>query len=84
PEEQTILTECSIVGRDEQRRVSRDLNDKSLAKLKAQGMQVSEVSPAELTKMREATAAVYERHQATIGPETIAKLDEALKQVRSK
>lgn len=82
PEEQKILSECSTVGRDEQRRVSRELNDKSLANLKKQGMQVSEVDPAELAKMREATAAVYQRHEATIGKETIERLKADLAKIR--
>ncbi|TCR70106.1 TRAP transporter substrate-binding protein [Bosea sp. BK604] len=82
PEEQTILTDCSIVGRDEERRVSRELNDKSLAKLKKEGMQVSEVSPEELAKMREATAAVYQRHEATIGKDTIERLKAELTKIR--
>ncbi|RDJ25486.1 TRAP transporter substrate-binding protein [Bosea caraganae] len=81
-EEQTILTDCSIVGRDEERRVSRELNDKSFENLKKQGMQVSEVAPAELTKMREATAAVYQRHEATIGKETIERLKADLAKIR--
>lgn len=82
PEEQAILSECSTVGRDEQRRVSRELNDKSLENLKKQGMQVSEVAPAELNKMREATAAVYQRHEATIGKETIERLKADLAKIR--
>jgi tripartite ATP-independent transporter DctP family solute receptor len=81
-EEQTILTDCSIVGRDEERRVARELNDKSLANLKKQGMQVSEVAPDELAKMREATAAVYQRHEATIGKETIERLKAELTKIR--
>ncbi len=83
-EEQAILTDCSIVGRDEERRVARDLNDKSLANLKSKGMQVSEVTPDELTKMREATAAVYQRHQATIGKDTIDRLQADLAKIRGK
>lgn len=82
PEEQKILSDCATVGRDEQRRVSRELNDKSLAKLKQQGMQVSEVAPAELAKMREATAPVYQRHEGTIGKETIERLKAELAKVR--
>lgn len=81
-EEQTILTDCSIVGRNEERRVARDLNDKSLANLKSKGMQVSEVTPDELTKMREATAAVYQRHQATIGKDTIDRIQADLAKIR--
>lgn len=82
PEEQAILTDCSTVGRDEQRRVSRELNDKSLVNLKQKGMQVSEVAPAELAKMREATAAVYQRHEGSIGKDTIDRLKAELTKIR--
>lgn len=82
PEEQTILSECATVGRDEERRVSRALNDTSLANLKKQGMQVSEVSADELAKMREATAAVYQRHEASIGKDTIERLKAELTKIR--
>lgn len=82
PEEQKILTDCSLVGRDEERRVSRELNDKSLAKLKKEGMQVSEVTPEELAKMREATTPVYQRHEAAIGKETIDRLKAELAKIR--
>ncbi|MGO4667790.1 TRAP transporter substrate-binding protein [Bosea sp. 2YAB26] len=81
-EEQAILNECSTVGRDEERRVSRTLNDTSMANLKKQGMQVSDVSADELTKMREATAAVYQRHEASIGKETIDRLKADLAKIR--
>ncbi len=82
-EEQAILGECSIIGRDEQRRVSRKLNETSLANLKQKGMQVSEITAGELAKMREATAPVYQRHEASIGAETVSKLQDALKQARA-
>ena len=81
-EEQAILSECSTVGRDEERRVSRVLNDTSMANLKKQGMQVSDISADELTKMREATATVYQRHEATIGKETIERLKADLAKIR--
>ncbi|KFC70052.1 TRAP dicarboxylate transporter DctP subunit [Bosea sp. LC85] len=81
-DEQAILSECSTVGRDEERRVSRVLNDTSMANLKKQGMQVSDISADELTKMREATAAVYQRHEATIGKETIERLKADLAKIR--
>ena len=81
-EEQKILSDCATVGRDEERRVSRELNDKSLANLKKEGMQVSEVSADELAKMREATAAVYQRHEASIGKDTIERLKAELAKIR--
>src|SRR3546814_3361359 len=52
-EEQTSLRDCAIVGRDVRRKVSRELSDQSLAKLKESGMQVNELAPEEQTRMRE-------------------------------
>jgi tripartite ATP-independent transporter DctP family solute receptor len=82
PEEQKALTDCAAVGRDEQRKVSRDLSEKSLAKLKQEGMQVNELAPAEQARLREAVKPVYERHAETIGKETVAKVQEALALIR--
>ena len=83
-DEQKALTECTIVGRDEQRKVSRDLSMKSLDNLKKAGMQVTELSPAEQTRIRETVKPVYERHAETIGKETVAKMLETLAQIRKK
>jgi len=82
PEEQKALVDCAAVGRDEQRKVSRDLSDKSLAKLKSQGMQVTELTPDVQSRLREAVKPVYERHAETIGKETVAKIQEELGKVR--
>jgi tripartite ATP-independent transporter DctP family solute receptor len=81
-DEQKALVDCSIVGRDEQRKVSRDLSDTSLVKLKKEGMQVTEIAPAELEKMRAATASVYERSKSSIGQETMDKIQAVLKPLR--
>lgn len=83
-EEQKVLSDCAVVGRDEERKVSRELNDKSLANLKAKGMQVSEVSADELGKMRESTQAVYQRHQASIGKDTVERIQADLAKLRGK
>ena len=81
-DERSALVDCSIVGRDEQRKVSRELSDTSLVKLKKEGMQVTEIAPAELDKMRAATAPVYERSKASIGQETIDRIQAVLKPLR--
>jgi tripartite ATP-independent transporter DctP family solute receptor len=81
-DEQKALTDCAAVGRDEQRKVSRELSDKALANIKKAGVQVNELSAAEIGRMREAVKPVYERHGATIGQETVAKIQEALAQAR--
>ena len=81
-DEQKALQDCAAIGRDEQRKVSRELSAKSLANLKKAGMQVNELPAAEQARLREAVKPVYERHAATIGPETVAKMQESLAQVR--
>jgi TRAP-type transport system periplasmic protein len=81
-QEQQTLTACAIEGRDEQRKVSRALNDTSLANLRRNGMQVNEPAPAELARMREAVKPVYERSAATIGKETVDRMVAALARIR--
>ena len=82
PAEQKVLVECAIEGRNEQRRVSRALSDKSLESLKARGMIVNDLAPAEQTRLRDAVKPVYEKHSATIGKETVDKMNAALAKVR--
>ena len=81
-DEQTALQACAIEGRNEQRRVSRQLSDTSLANLKKHGMQVNELATAEQGRLRDAVKPVYERHSATIGKETVDRMTAALTQLR--
>ena len=81
-DEQQALSECAIEGRDEQRRVSRALSDRSLANLRARGMQVNEISPAEQQRMRDQARSVYEKHTGTIGAETVKRMQDTLAQIR--
>jgi len=82
PAEQKVLQECAIGGRDEQRKVSRVLNDKSLAALKERGMLVNEITPAEQKRLRDSVKPVYEKHQATIGKETVDRMNATLTKIR--
>lgn len=81
-EEQQILRDCAIVGRDEQRRVSRELSGASLANIQANGMQFNEIDPAEMVRIREAVAGVYERSAATIGQDVIDQMMAELARIR--
>jgi hypothetical protein len=82
PAEQKALSECAIVGRDEQRKVSRALSDKSFADLKAKGMAVNEIAPAEQKRLRDAVKPVYDKHATTIGKETVDRMNAALTKIR--
>jgi len=71
PEEQEALRECAVVGRDEERKVIQDLNQKSLAKIKEAGLAVNTLSPEEQVRMREKSMIVYDKHKAEIGADVV-------------
>ena len=81
-QEQTVLKDCAAVGRDEQRKVSRVKAEASLANLKSKGMQVNEIAPAEMTRIREKVSVIQERHGKTIGNEAIGMVFGELKRIR--
>jgi tripartite ATP-independent transporter DctP family solute receptor len=82
PQEQATLKECAALGRTEQRRVNREKEAQSVANLKAKGMQVNEVSPAEMQRIRDKAKVVYERHGKAIGDEAMDLVFGELKRAR--
>jgi TRAP-type C4-dicarboxylate transport system substrate-binding protein len=71
-----------VEGQKVQRAANRTLNEKSLTSLKAKGMQVNEITPAEQKRLRDSVKPVYEKHQATIGKETVDRMNTALAKIR--
>ena len=63
--EQAVLTDAAKASRDYERKDTRDEASKAIAELKAKGMLVNELSPAESERMRGKLTAVY----ADIGKE---------------
>lgn len=82
--EQTVLKACAVVGGAEQRKVNRQKSQVSLANLKANGMAVNEIAPAELDRIRAKLAVIYDRHAATIGKEALDLVFGELKAIRGK
>ncbi|WP_280153938.1 TRAP transporter substrate-binding protein [Piscinibacter sp. XHJ-5] len=82
PQEQATLKECAVVGREEQRRVNREQADKSVANLRSKGMQVNEIAPAEMQRIREKSKVIYERHGKAIGEEAMNLVFDDLKRIR--
>jgi len=81
-DEQKALMECAAEGQAEQRKVSRDLSTKSLDNLKKQGMIVNEISADQQKRLREAVKPVYERGAASIGKETVDRMQSELAKIR--
>lgn len=77
-DEQAALADCAKVGRDTERRVSREQSARSVEKLQEEGMELTQLDPAEQTRMREMVRPVYERHAAEIGQDVIDRVQAAL------
>jgi tripartite ATP-independent transporter DctP family solute receptor len=82
PQEQGVLKDCAIEGRAEQRKANRAAEEKSVANLKARGMQVNEISPAEMARIRDKSKVIYERHGKAIGDEALNLVFGELKRIR--
>jgi len=82
PQEQAVLREAAVEGQKVERAAIRSLSDKSLASLKAKGMQVNEISPEEQRRMFEKVKPVYDKNIPTIGAEPVGIVMDALKKAR--
>ena len=83
PQEQVVLKECAVQSRDAVRKANRDKEDASLAFLKAKGMQVNEITGAEMSRIREKTKPIYDGAARTIGAEAMSLVLDELKRIRS-
>jgi tripartite ATP-independent transporter DctP family solute receptor len=81
-QEQAVLREAAMEGQKIQRAVIREAEGKSLAALKARGMQVNEISGAEQRRMFEKVKPVYDRNAPAIGADAINAVVDALKKAR--
>ena len=82
PQEQAVLREAAVEGQKAQRVANRTLNEKSFSSLKAKGMQVNEIAPAELRRIQAKVQPVYEKNAPGIGTEAVKVVQDALKKAR--
>ena len=82
PAEQGVLKDCAAQGRDEERKMNREAEAKSVATLKAKGMVVNEISPAEMQRIRDKSKVIYEQYSKTIGDEAMGMVMAELKRIR--
>jgi len=81
-QEQAVLREAAMEGQKVQRSANRTLNEQSLTSLKAKGMVVNEVTPAEQLRMFQKVKPVYDRNIPTIGGEAVNMVLDGLKKAR--
>lgn len=82
PQEQAALREAAMAGQAVERSASRSLSEKSLVNLKAKGMVVNEIAPAEQKRMFDKVKPVYDRNLPLIGNEAVNTVLDALKKAR--
>jgi len=81
PDEQKLLQEAARESRDYQRTASRDVATKALAELKVKGMQVNNLAPAEVSRMRATVKPVYEKFAAEYDPKINSTFNSELKRI---
>lgn len=80
--ERAVMLDCAAKGRDDERRINRESAAASLANLKSKGMQVNEISPAEMQRIRDKAKVVYDTHSKAIGEEAMTLVLGELKRIR--
>jgi len=81
--EQKLLQEAALEARDYERKLSRETAQKALAELKAKGMQVNEIAPAEISRMREMVRPVYDKFTAAYDPAVVKAFRAELDRIRA-
>jgi TRAP-type transport system periplasmic protein len=82
PEEQKMLRDTFAETRQYQRDQTVEAAEKSLAELKAKGMQFNDIAPAEYARMQEATKGVIEKFSGEYDPARVKLFTEELARIR--
>lgn len=81
-DERRILSDAAVEASKYQREVSRKEAAANLEALKKNGMTVTELSAAELTKFRDKMRPVIAKHAAVVGEETVHEIQAELAKLR--
>jgi tripartite ATP-independent transporter DctP family solute receptor len=81
-DEKKILSDAAVEATKFQRQASREAAGSALENLKKNGMQVTELSAAELAKLRDKMKAVIAKHSEVVGADTVSALQGELAKLR--
>ena len=84
PQEQGVLRDCASASHQNQRVLNRKQIQEATARMKAKGLQVNEIPPAEMDRMRAAVKPVQEKYLKDLGPDMISAVQDDLKRVRGR
>ena len=83
-DERRLLQEATLEARGYQRAVSREQAGKAVEELKAEGMEVSELPPAEVAKFRAKAQPVADKYAQEVDPALVRQLQDAIAKARGK
>jgi TRAP-type transport system periplasmic protein len=81
-EERTILQEASNEAKQYERELSQQKDAEALTFLKGEGVEVSDIAPAEFERMRTAVQGVTDKHTQEIGPDLVKAMLAEIEKVR--
>ncbi|KAA0680179.1 TRAP transporter substrate-binding protein [Azospirillum brasilense] len=81
-DERKIIAEAAVASRDFERKDSREASKQSIAYLKDKGMQINELSDAELGRMREMVKPAMDKFAAEGGADLLNELQGEINKVR--
>lgn len=80
--EKKIVTDAAAEATKAQRQASRDAAGSTLDQLKKAGMQVTELPPAEIARLRDKMRPVIAKYAVSVGQETVKAMQDELAKVR--
>jgi tripartite ATP-independent transporter DctP family solute receptor len=81
--EQRVLQQAALEARDYERKLSREAAQTALGELKAKGMQVNEIPPVELDRMRQMVRPIYDKFTAAYDPQVVKAFRAELDKIRA-
>lgn len=82
-DEKKIFEEAAVEARDVQRKAARAMTEKSRKVMTDHGMQLNEIAPAELARMKEAVKPVVDKYAAQLDPALIKAFNAELDRVKN-
>ena len=80
--EKKVVADAAQEATAYQRQTSRDREASAIEALKKGGMQVNELAPAEIARLREKVKPVVEKHSASVGAPLVAELNAEIARAR--
>jgi len=80
--EKKIVTDAALEVTKAQRQASRDAAGSTLDQLKKAGMQVTELPPAEIARLRDKMRPMIAKYAVSVGQDTVKAMQDELAKVR--